>query len=269
MSPYSKKRRIAKSNIEQHASLEIESDAGGIASMQLYASIMTILMTFFIVIYTQCNHSQTKFKLAQSSLNRAFQTVGLTGSKDIISLIQSKKSPLGKDAEDPNRDLVMSITEIASALEEDFMGCSVDLQRFETTIIIPEGKLFKGEDVTLGKEARQILNNIIAYIKKDIYSQIVISGHYNSTMIDERTVESNRRDWMVSSLRAITVAQYFAKKDLEDKSMLAIGYGNHHPIAHDPYSDALVTDIEQNNRIEIVIQKPTIDSEDDFELVVS
>jgi len=64
---------------------EDEKDSGQNAFMNLYASLMILLMTFFIVIYSYSTHSQAKFEMARQSLYKVFETLGIQETREIIS----------------------------------------------------------------------------------------------------------------------------------------------------------------------------------------
>ena len=241
-----------------------EATHGKLSFFQLYAALMILLMTFFIVIFAYSTYSQSKFKLAQESLFEAFEALGIAETREIISFLKSK---LNVTSSDDHRQLLISLSEISSELEKEFNGSHVSLRRYETVIVIPDDKVFADDKFVFKKDAHEMLNKIVKYIQKDIYSQIVISGHFTSQYPTATTVKSNRFDWLISSLRAARVAQYFVEKKLDYTRISSIGYGSHHPIYD---LDKLPsTKLEENNRIEIIIKKPDAPPEEERELYFS
>jgi len=231
---------------------------------QLYASLMILLMTFFIVIYAYSTYSHAKFQLAKESLFKAFETLGVAETREIISFLKSKMTVTQTDE---HRQFFISLSEISSELEKEFKGCNVNFKRYETIITVPDQQIFIGDRIAFTKDANKILNKIIGYIKKDVYSQIIIGGHFMSAYPNETTVKSNRFDWIISSLRSARIAQYFVDKRLDYTRVSSIGYGNKHPIFDlDKFPSAK---LEDNNRIEIIIRKPEATTEDELELYIS
>ena len=237
------------------------------AFLQIYAALMILLMTFFIVIYSMTAYSQAKFQLAKKSLHKVFETIGIVNTDNILTLLKSKELH-DKKAGQAHRELVISLEEISEALEEDLTGCNVSMKRFETTVEIPEGVIFAADGMELSKKAQKLLDKIIKYVKDDEYTQLVIGAHYFSVLPEEETNETNNNDWMTSSLRALIVAHYCAEKDIDYERLSAIGFGNQHPRAIDTANTSF--DFTVNNRIEIVIKRPMVTSQaDDFNLVIS
>ena len=85
--------------------------------MQLYASLMILLMTFFIVIYSYSTHSQAKFEMARQSLYRVFETLGIQETREIISFLKSKL-PSSSDTDSHHKKLLLSHAEISKELEQ-------------------------------------------------------------------------------------------------------------------------------------------------------
>jgi len=97
------------------------------------------------------------------------------------------------DGESP-RQLLISLADITNELEQQFGGCTVDIKRYETKIIIPEGKVFSGSTFDLDRNAQALLETICAYIAKHDYTQVVIGSHFLGTKGQESTDASNRFD---------------------------------------------------------------------------
>jgi len=236
------------------------------AFMQLYASLMILLMTFFIVIYSYSTHSQAKFELAKKSLYKVFETVGLKDARQIISFFKSKV-PSTQKATENHRELLISLAEISKRLEDEFGGAEVEIRRFQTKIIIENGKIFDTDQVVFNEVALPVLENIVSYIKKDAYSQIVISSHFASIRYDQKTEASSMKDWHVSSLRAIRIAKYFADNGIAHELISAMGHGNIMPVI---YLDKQPGGSNRKNiRIEIIIKKPLIAPEDEYDILIT
>lgn len=245
---------------------EIEDEeADDTTFMQLYASLMILLMTFFIVIFSYSTHSQAKFEMAKQSLYKVFETLGIAETREIISFLRSKLPFNPNQAADDYQQLYVSLAEITEELEEEFGGCMVDLRRDKTTITIPDGKVFDAGELEFVEGAREILTNIVEYIKKDTYTQIIIGGHYYSALPNTRTKADTSKEWKISSLQSIHVAHEFVEQGLDLARISAFGYGSHHPLESDVHTS---TGLKDNNRIEIIIKKPISEADKNLELVV-
>jgi chemotaxis protein MotB len=245
---------------------QADDDPGNKAFMQLYASLMILLMTFFIVIYSYSTHSQAKFEMAKDSLYKVFETLGMKETREIISLLKSKL-PSEKASSEAHRELLISLSEITKQLENEFGGAEVEISRFQTNINLQHGKIFDGDEVDFNEGAVEILDKIIKHVKKDVYSEIIIAAHYASIRADQKTVESNRKDWLISSMRAIRIADYFTAEGLDSKAISALGHGNTIPIIDSQKLPGAAN--EKNNRIEISIKKPMVDPAEEYDIIIN
>lgn len=242
-----------------------DDDPGNKAFMQLYASLMILLMTFFIVIYSYSTHSQAKFEMAKDSLYKVFETLGTHETREIISLLKSKL-PSEQGSSEPHKELLISLSEITQQLENEFGGAEVEVRRFQTSILLEDGMIFDGEAVEFNEGATAILDNIIKHVKKDAYSEIIIATHYASIRRDQKTEESDRKDWLVSSMRSIKIADYLTEKGLDSSVISAFGHGNTVPAVDFQKLPGAAN--EKNNRIEIIIKKPMIDPAEEYDIMV-
>jgi chemotaxis protein MotB len=243
-----------------------EKDTAAAAFMQLYASLMILLMTFFIVIYSYSTHSQAKFQMARQSLYKVFETLGIQETREIISFLKSKLPISEEKNVKQHKEVLISLAEISKDLQKKFGGAEVDLRRYQTTILLSDGKIFNADEVQFNHEATQILTNIVDYVKKDDYSQIIISAHFSTVAEGVQTAETRRKDWSVSSLRSVKIAQFLVEQGLNPELISAMGHGSTVPLVDKKRSPSANSD--ENNRIEIVIKKPELPMEEQFDLMI-
>ncbi len=242
---------------------EDKKDESDNSFIQLYASLMIILMTFFIVIYSYSSYSRAKFELAKDSLYKIFETIGITNSLEIMSILKSKR-PADEDGAKERRKIVISLSEISKSLQKELGGVAVDLKRRETRIIVPDKKLFE-KTLSFSEAGKDILDRIVNYISKDDYTNIIIASHYmkgknrNMLVVDDPS-------WILSTLRAVLIGDYFIKKGIPEDKITAAGFGNLHPLEDDNYYIEGV-DVS-NTRVEIIIKKPIITNAENYDLVV-
>lgn len=262
----SAKKRYAVLSAIQNSGAQEEEETGS-SFMQLYAALMILLMTFFIVIYSQSVTSQAKFEMAKDSLYKVFETTGLLQTREMMLFFkQQEKNSKADEEKQETSKIQVSLADIIEKLEEEFQGCSVDLMRDQTIINIPEGKVFVKDGYSFSENGKVILDSIIAYIKKDAYTQITINTHFMSVLPDQGTEDSRRKDWLFSSMRAIAVAQYFAENELDYEKIAALSFGNTQPATK--YVQTLV-DLAKQNRVEVIIKNETQGPSEDLYLKVS
>ena len=233
-----------------------EQEEEGVSFVALYASLMILLMTFFIVIYSYSEPSRPKFEMAQESLERIFDTLGVVETKEIISFLKSKMS-FSKQKGDDSRQVSISLEDVKHDLEDKFSGCEVDINMNETTILIQDGKIFSGDKLDYEEHADNILNAIADYINKDKYLYVFINSHYAQEKGIEGEEDHELQSWLISSSRAVMLAKHFADKGVDNVRISAIGFGDKRP-AFDEYGNAL-KNVLKNSRIEVVIRKDRLD----------
>jgi len=240
-----------------------EADASEDSFMQLYASLMILLLTFFIIIFSQMTYSQAKFQLARESLHQVFKQIGILHSRDILGDVQIKSSD---QVQKSHKNLYLSLSEISSELEKEFDDWDVEIKSYETIFTIPHESVFHSGEYSIKKEAHDALNRLVKYVKKDSYDRIIINNYYMSTEDHEETAETSQNDWLVSAFRSLAIRVYLMANGLKSEEIVAVGFGNNRPLP-------LTYDIENeevvNSRIEVIIEKHyVVSNEDNVDLLV-
>lgn len=218
-----------------------------------YSDLITLLLIFFIILYTISKQDEAKFQTMAESLNSA-----LTGSKEIIG-----KSPgpvpiqgyEGLNLEQVKTEAAEAkkMKEIKQKLEELAKkeglqsSMTVNIEERGIVIRIVDQVLFNSGYADLTPQANNILLGIgkILSTNKDQY--IRIEGHTDNVPISNSNFASN---WELSAARATNVLRLFADKVGIDSRLLSeIGYGEYRPVA-DNKTDA---GRSKNRRVEIVI----------------
>lgn len=258
-----RKREAAMKAMKAIGSQEQESESD--AFMQLYASLMMLLMTFFIVIFSHSVTSQAKFELAKESLYKVFETAGVLKTREILLYLQSKMDRQEDQPRETSK-VQISLEEVTQKMEEDFYGCEVDLQRYRTSITIPDGKVFKESSIALSSTGKAVAKSIAAYIKKENYKQIIIKSHFMSVIPDKSDKSSERKDWMNSSARSQIIARLLVKEGIDPLKIAALGLGSTQPL------DRYITSpnsLPKQNRTELIIKTEISGADEQLYLEVS
>jgi len=108
--------------------------------------------------------------------------------------------------------------------------------------------LFDSGQTSLKKTAVSTLDKVGAVLKKEAAAHVIyVEGHTDTDPIKHSGFKSN---WELSTARATEVVHFFVDKTgVNPERLVALGYGEFHPIA----SNASVKGKAQNRRVEIVI----------------
>ncbi len=216
-----------------------------------YSDLITLLLAFFIMMYTFSKQDAQKYQEVSEQLRAIFtggtsilKTGASTGSKTVITLPQSTSSD--KDVE---KQLEKEIQSMADALDQEHK-ISVFTDERGIVIRIMDRAFFDEGHAQLKETAKQALSKIAPIIMGSD-SPVRIEGHTDNVPIKTNEFGSN---WELSVRRATEVVRHLIEKhDFPPERISASGYAEYRPVAPN--------DTEQNRalnrRIEIILLKPS------------
>jgi chemotaxis protein MotB len=232
-----------------------EEDSGeDMGWMVTFSDLVTLLLVFFILLYSISSLNMEKFKHAMSSiqvsLGEDFPPVAL------LEIVQAPQSNEGKFSLEDITGLVSREQEILSDLrefiEEKQLGQQIQLTLFEGKIslqirgqvIFPSGK------AQLNPAALPILDDIIDIVDAYAEYKVNIKGHTDNIPISTPEFPSN---WELSSIRATKVLKHMIKGGIDPSRLTATGYGSLLPLVANNSSE----NRSRNRRVEFVLEKST------------
>jgi len=210
-----------------------------------FGDLMSLLLTFFILLYSMSTISLEKFYQSIRGLTEAF---GGRTLKSKETIIQGKKVDLNfpmylkikkkKAIQKKLNDIKKMLNSAGFKAEVVSHGSIIKLRLF-TDKIFPSGKDFP-------------YKNVIPYIMtlcdklKDSGLPLIIVGHTDNVPIKTKRFRNNLE---LSTARAVNILRLFIKCGYEEKALAAEGRGEFEPIAPNdtPANRA------KNRRIEFVI----------------
>lgn len=221
--------------------------------MDTYGDIVTLLLCFFVMLYSMSDINQQKWEVFVKSI---FPNAGDTqqiaineniaeGEFDVSGSLQVEDEPTIEEELD---QMVLALIEALN--EAGIDGASVSRGDGYTFVAFENQAFFTGNSSVLTSEATQVLDvfcNVIAPQAENI-SQIEIMGH--TAQVSEDLYSSARTDRMLSSLRSAEVAAYIQTKDIIDPSKLVgISYGQFRPVDTSQTQEGRA----KNRRVEFLI----------------
>ncbi|MBM7870474.1 chemotaxis protein MotB [Clostridium pascui] len=232
--------------------MDDEDEGGGSEWLATYGDLVTLLLCFFVLLYSMSVIDSAKFKQAAESLNN----IGImlqTGSINptIGDSIADLDVYSAKSAEDQMNHIYKEVKDIidSGGLTKDVEVKKVDkgvLLRFKNEI------LFDIAQADLKQDAKNNLSRLGKVLRK--HNKIIkVEGHTDNIPISNSEYRSN---WELSTARAISVVRYFTEElpsdqRLNPKSFEVSGYGEYHPIAPNNTEE----NKQKNRRIEITISQ--------------
>ncbi|WP_034552251.1 flagellar motor protein MotB [Carnobacterium funditum] len=207
------------------AEQKAESSGGWIVT---YSDLMSLLLTFFILLYSMSSVSQVKFMEASQSLQMALN--GKSGGSTILNETTSivKEPPASPTEEVINPEIKELYEKVTNYVEENDMTSkvSVEMDKDGVYVDIQESVLFDSGSADISEPGKNTLR-ILAELVNSLKNDIVVEGYTDDVPIKNANFSNN---WELSSGRAISVLRYLSEKEEVDPHRLsAKGYGEYNP----------------------------------------
>lgn len=209
-----------------------------------YADLITLLLAFFIVMYSMSRVDAGKFKMVTEALSSVLKgsvefraaTTGNIPSELLINkrLKKGDLIILKKQIDEISRQLGLG------------MQLSTELQTRGLVIHISESTFFDLGKADLKLKAKNILDLISIQLLK-VPNHIRVEGHTDNLPINTPKFPSN---WELSTTRATVCLRYLIEKhNFPPERISALGYAEYRPIASNKTEQGRT----KNRRVDIVV----------------
>lgn len=238
--------------------------------MTTYSDLVTLLLTFFVLLFSMASVDSKRFQEVAYSLRSAFMSISNgeiyydNDGKDVISVFDynlpedtediisnnNNKSGSG-DADEIKKDAISEfrghVQQLISEMELDEYVHVIDEKntltlRMDSVILFDLGKA----DI---KESGKETIRKVAELMKQLNTDITVQGHTDNLPIKTSLFPTN---WELSTKRATNVVLFLINEcSLEPSRLTATGNGEFRPIAPNDTEE----NRQKNRRIDIVIDK--------------
>ncbi len=215
-----------------------------------YGDMMSLLLTFFVLLLSFSSMQEVKFKKAVESLQRALGV--FAQSETIIEFdqepSQGEAAPRNQTIQTTREEVLYEFRKMEQYLLENDLDIEVDLTMTPDgiNIKIKDSLLFASGKAKLQKAGIGVLDNLSGLLDGNP-NNIRVSGHTDSVPIHTRQFPSN---WELSAARAIAVARHFNEMGISPDRLSATGYGEYRPIE----SNSTAEGRSMNRRVEIFLK---------------
>lgn len=251
-----------------------EESSGAPEWLTTYSDMVTLLLTFFVMLFAMSTVDQARFTDVAKSLSNSLMNLNTGDSilnssgKSIFTVDFANPSNRNRPAQNERyvesaeelivdaerqiyeKEMDLARDEIRQAVEEQGIGDKVEIVEGKDFILVRlESEIFfDSGSAEIRPEAYPVLNQI-AEVLKNIDNEILVAGHTDNVPIHTALYRSN---WELSTARATTVVRYFTEKlGLDPAKFTATGNGEYRPIADNRTPEGR----QRNRRIEIMIMK--------------
>lgn len=209
--------------------------------LDTYADTITLLLTFFILLYSISAVDSQKL----SKLSKALQS-SLGGSTSIEKLenIEDLKVGVGKSNLE-KEDLAKKVNK---AVQDNNLQDSVKVREEDRGIVLQldENILYDSGRADLKETSIKALDTITKLVK-DMDNDVLVEGHTDNIPIHNSEYASN---WELSTARAVSVVRYFVEnKEVPPTRFAVKGYAEFRPLVDNDTPENRST----NRRVDILI----------------
>jgi|TARA_B110000444_G_C18848518_1_gene603782 chemotaxis protein MotB len=199
-----------------------------------YADMITLLMCFFVIMYSASEPSQSKWEQLKGGIESDIMDIeNPTPLADLYEILEAKYD----DPEDDDPDL------------------TIDFDNRGIVISLGSHALFNSGGATLGRDGLIIAEEITDELKShsDRYALVIdVEGHTDDVPMRSSMFPSN---WELSSSRSASVVRVFTDGGISEKVVRAVGHADSYPLV--PNRDSLgVPNYENmaiNRRVDVII----------------
>ncbi|WP_096436164.1 flagellar motor protein MotS [Alteribacter populi] len=248
------------------------SDKGAPKWMVTFSDLMTLILVFFVLLFSMSVVDSEKFRaIAESFQDRAV-------FDNFPSIIPAEHPAEDRDVKDDpfeeevdpfedylemheqsEENLDQLLEEVNEYLEKHELQEEIAASRDDrgVVLVLQEQMLFETGQAELLEGAEPFLDRV-ATLLEAIPNIVKVEGHTDSRPINTREFPSN---WELSGARASSVIRYLIdEKQLTSQRFMSVGYGDTRPVA----ANTTEENLKQNRRVVIVISDPSYESGDAY-----
>jgi chemotaxis protein MotB len=216
---------------EMHKEEEVSEDW-----LVTYADAITILMAFFVLMFSISEPSPEKFDEVAGGILEEIDGKNAAKAEAMMVLAQE-------------------LQDTVSSLEESDDG-SAEASDGGLTFNFKNAKMFKGGSAVVIPEAEPLLDRVaqlVSLMGVTNYT-IEVEGHTDDVPISTKQFPSN---WELSASRAAAVVRWLISRGIDPERLRAVGYGDTQPLEPnlDDTGEAIPENREINRRIVIKVER--------------
>lgn len=199
-----------------------------------YSDTITLLLTFFVLLYSYSSVDAQKFKQISSALQGVFngkssnQVLDFNMNNGEMPIVGSQNQSNGKNL-NASENVKATYEKLQKQVKDEKLDKYINIKVDSRGYIfeIKDKILFETGKADLKTDSIPVLDFITKYIQK-IPNEIIIEGHTDNVPISNYKYKDNID---LSSDRANNVARFFINnKKVDPKRIRPMGLGEYHPI---------------------------------------
>jgi len=248
-----------------------EVEEGAPTWVTTFADLMSLLLTFFVLLYSMSELKVENFFIAAESLREAMGSTAETPPDSIIGLMMESADPetviepLSAESNDGSGDddqvervaaeyLALLEGQLRTSVEEAGLDDSqIEIIRDDDGLYlrIRNAALFESAQVLVRPQAEALLVTLSS-ITSEIVIPTIVAGHADSRPISTPAFASN---WELSAARAAGVARLMYENGHPASRLEVESYGEHRPLASNESEEGRA----ENRRVELFFSREYVE----------
>jgi len=217
-----------------------------------FADLMTLLLVFFVLLFSMSSLDVEKFKRAlrsiRTSLGDTETSYQYSGGDDIPDSNEKKSIIENLTGDRSTEQLILkSVNEAIGDLNEN-KNVMVYSKAGKVIIQMQGNLLFQSATATLNKRAIPFLDEVIDIIQRYPQFEVAIKGHTDDIPIETEKFPSN---WELSAVRSTSILRHLISNGVDPLRLTATGYADMFPLVSNDTPENRAT----NRRVEFVLEK--------------
>lgn len=209
-----------------------------------YADMITLLLTFFVLMVSMSTTDATRFRQALKAIKQTM------ANEPVIMEVRAKKVT-NVMVGSREQTMVRQVNNMLKVMPPQMQNLiSAQYDRRKLLITVSDAALFDTGTADLKPEADKVLAGVAKVLKTLPEYIIHIKGHTDNRPINTPIYPSN---WELSAVRATKVLRFMLKEGIPAYRMTATGYADVEPVAPNNTAE----NRSMNRRVEFVLEEET------------
>lgn len=218
--------------------------------MQTYGDMVTLLLTFFVMMYTTATVDGEKIKLILAAFNGLGLRQGGMTLQATGQLADMGNTVMSLPSTQQGRALDKAVRKAVSQFQPEIQAKKVRVKQDERGLVISlaaDAFFESGSAEVRIEESREVLRKVSSLIQSLEGRKVRIEGHTDSIPVGPES--EWQTNWELSTARATNVLHYLVDFGAEEQRFQAAGFADTAPIAEGDTPEGRA----YNRRVDIVI----------------
>lgn len=219
-----------------------------------YGDMMSLLLTFFIMLVSYSNMDIAKYKRLLNSLQGAFNVseskrVAVKEEINPEAAIAAAQATTNEDRRSERKKALASL--LKESLSKMNLAGKLDIVETDQGVMlaVQDYVMFDSAKTLVKEGAKSFLSTLLPILQKSPY-EMIVEGHTDDTPIQSSSYPSN---WELSTARAGSVVRYFIEEGkLPASKFMAVGFAETRPLVPNDTPE----NRSKNRRVNIVFVIP-------------